>query len=319
MTGIKVKGQGFTLVEMMVSLAVFSVTLVVLMTVCSQGVKSWQDVNAKQEAEHGLSRSLADISDSVKNSYFDGIKCSPVTVDDKGGGFLIVPSAAYWRPASSNSKSSVFDEKMAGSSFFPMEFDTDSESGDIKRNFMIVYFTAYSKGGCDECAALFSNAMFEYCPHKHLVKRWYDAKMYSDEDKADATNLMPWAGAADKFKTDSSFISDKYVSESNYDKILANNVFAFKASKTSEGAVAFSLKSFKPSGNRVQMTPDAFEKSLQLFHYFNEYKKPEPTVTSSGATVRQFYKASDFIEDPASFGASCMMQMDAVVFPMNDK
>ena len=64
----KVNKNGFTLVEVMVSVAVFAILSIVLGVILNVGLKSWKEVNAKTESERDLNRAVNDINFSLRNS-----------------------------------------------------------------------------------------------------------------------------------------------------------------------------------------------------------------------------------------------------------
>lgn len=309
---------GTSLLEILVSTAIFAVISVALMIIFNIGLKNWKDMDAKSESEQGLSRAVSDINYHLKNSDYNNVICSAHNSSCKGGAFVVCPSAAcYGKPGqigiegatfSSGISKAATDTAISGSGILEQEIDATPE-GSVNWHHRIVYFVAKKNeaGGCDECMRLFGSS--EYCPHKILVKRWYRLDNF-------ASNAENWKSVENNYLANAVYVPQVY-EKKLYDKILAKNVFAFKAEKQSGGAVYFALKSFRHDKKGVRMEIDDFKRSIDLFNYEGAYTNYAPSKNIVDTeTNKRFYKLNS-VEDPASFTGKCMIQMDSLVVPMN--
>lgn len=300
----KKKAIGATLIEVMVSTAVFSLISLSLMIIFNFGVKSWRNVEARVNAELSLNAAAADLNAVLRNSSADNIIIGPLgeggeadgsneTSADSSSGFAYIccPSAALY-------DSSGVGESATGG-FFTNRFNycVPTNEGQsvttegISWNYWVCYFVAKQAGNCPDCLSLW-NGDSDCCPHKLLIKRWCRA------DNVDVPNDMAtWSGGANCPK----LLAD-YDKKYN-DKILSKNIMAFKAQKNND-TILFSIKVFKPNINNVKITEDNVRDSIDFLYRDLPLKNDGFYDVDNSAVER----------DPLS---SYTVQVDGAVTPLN--
>lgn len=295
---------GATLIEVMVSTAVFSLISLSLMIIFNFGVKSWRNVEARVNAELSLNAAAADLNNVLRNSSADNIIIGPLgeggaadgsneTSADSSSGFAYIccPSAALY-------DSSGVGESATGG-FFTNRFNycVPTNEGQsvttegISWNYWVCYFVAKQAGNCPDCLSLW-NGDSDCCPHKLLIKRWCRA------DNVDVPNDMAtWSGGANCPK----LLAD-YDKKYN-DKILSKNIMAFKAQKNND-TILFSIKVFKPNINNVKITEDNVRDSIDFLYRDLPLKNDGFYDVDNSAVER----------DPLS---SYTVQVDGAVTPLN--
>ena len=283
MNNKKKKKRGFSLLEVIVSIMVFSIISVALGVILNVGLKSWKDVDGKTEAERNLSRAVVDINNSIRNSCMGtiihptdpGIRCSAGTSSNPNG-YIVCYSCARYQPLGTDTVSD--DETVDNCSIFENELDVSinvdtseeevgSDSFDSNfnwNNFVVAYFVA--KGdSCQSCSDIFGSGYTGICPHRYLVKKWYRGSGLPSNVSI-PTLSAKWAD------TNITSLSSKKLSDiwtnttkSSYDKILAKNVLAFGAIK-SLYTVSYDIKIFKPNLNKSIPTSSDISDSVKAFY-----------------------------------------------------
>lgn len=276
----KKKKRGFSLLEVIVSIMVFSIISVALGVILNVGLKSWKDVDAKTEAERNLSRAVVDINNSIRNSFIGnalnpGIRCFAGTSSNPNG-YIVCSSCARYQPLGTDTVSD--DETVDNCSILENELDVsinvDTSGEEISldsfdptfkwNNFVVAYFVA--KGdSCQSCSDIFGSSYIGICPHRYLVKKWYIGSGLPSNVSI-PTLSAEWAD------TNINSLSSKKLSDiwtnttkSAYDKILAKNVLAFGAIKSSY-TVSYDIKIFKPNLNKSIPTSSDISDSVKAFY-----------------------------------------------------
>lgn len=301
---------GATLIEVMVSTAVFSLISLSLMIIFNFGVKSWRNVEARVNAELSLNAAAADLNNVLRNSSADNIIIGPLgeggaadgsneTSADSSSGFAYIccPSAALY-------DSSGVGESATGG-FFTNRFNycVPTNEGQsvtkegISWNYWVCYFVAKQAGNCPDCLSLW-NGDSDCCPHKLLIKRWCRA------DNVDVPNDMAeWSGGAYCPKLLADYDKKYNDNKIHNDKILSKNIMAFKAQKNND-TILFSIKVFKPNINNVKITEDNVRDSIDFLYRDLPLKNDGFYDVDNSAVER----------DPLS---SYTVQVDGAVTPLN--
>lgn len=250
---MKRKSIGATLIEVMVSTAVFALVSMSLMVIFNIGIRHWRGIEEKSKTESFLNKSMIDINATLRNTDVANVFCS---YDDKtGNGILICGSNASYDETNSCIMEKSIDCHYSGSGEF-ISLDWP---------FIIVYFTcSESPIDCNDCISCgFSSAKF--CIHKKLVKRWF-----SIEPKA---KVLTWPNGKTMNNIAKEYIegsSGNIVSPNFYspdpnknDLVLASDIIFFKP-KLAGDAVDYELKAF----NRISLSKeivnvDEVDKSLE--------------------------------------------------------
>ena len=268
--------NGFTLVEVMISVVVFAVLSIVLGVILNVGLKSWKEVNARTESERDLNRAVNDINFSIKNSMLDDITCDSVNTTYRGNGYIICPSFASYKTASG--KYTILENEF--------DFDISSYSTDegiafennLKHNFWVAYCVLRDVN-CPLCASMFGSTTNEdgstsinyagVCPHRYLIKKWY--KSNNLEESVNISNIAVWNESSSDISTllNTDFSSYLSSSKTSYDKVLSKNILAFSANKSSYG-VLYYIKIFKQNVNQLKISEEKI--SLSINSFYNDVK-----------------------------------------------
>ena len=268
----KVNKNGFTLVEVMVSVAVFAILSIVLGVILNVGLKSWKEVNAKTESERDLNRAVNDINFSLRNSMLEDITCDSLNNTYNGNGYIICPSFASCKTPSG--KYTILENEF--------DFDISSYSteegiafeNNLKHNFWVVY-CVLKDGKCPLCASMFGSITNEdgstginyagVCPHRNLIKKWY--KSNNLEESVNIPNLPVWNEGSNNISTLLTTDFNNYLtsSKTSYDKVLSKNILAFSANKSTY-SILYYIKIFKPNVNQIKISEEKISSSINSFY-----------------------------------------------------
>lgn len=258
----KNRQKGSSLMEVIISIAVFSAIAIALGVILNLGLKSWKDVDGKTEAERDLNRAFIDMNNTIRNSIISGIICEPGSTDDPRG-YIVCPSYARYTPLNENATDSATQRIMENE--FDCSFDSKNDDGNItydklfNSNFKVVYFL-HRDSNCSKCLELFDTGTANFCPHHTLVKKWFRIV------KADVTpqnTVMGVPAWKDDEPWDNS--ASKDIARNGYDKVLAHNVLAFTAKKNTK-SISYYIKIFKPNQNKARATQTELNNSIKAFY-----------------------------------------------------
>lgn len=307
----KKKKRGFSLLEVIVSIMVFSIISVALGVILNVGLKSWKDVDGKTEAERNLSRAVVDINNSIRNSCIGniiestdiGIRCSAGTSSNPNG-YIVCPSCAGYKSlgTTSTTGTTTVDNYSLLENELDVSINVDTSGEELSsdsfdpvfnwNNFVVAYFVV--KGdSCQSCSDIFGSSYTGICPHRYLVKKWYIGSGLP------LTVSIPTLSAkwAD---TDISSLSSKKLSniwtnttKSAYDKILAKNVLAFRATKGTY-TVSYAIKIFKPNLNKSIPTSSDISGSVEAFYDSSKVDPIKDYCLQVSSTVAPLNKVNGF-------------------------
>ena len=258
---IRSKLKGITLVELMVSVAIFSLMSIALGIILNIGLKSWRDIDGKMEAESGLNSAVKDINDSIRNSRYTYICNDAINYiysgDVSNYGYIVLPSYAKYTETYINEQNLDFDISYNINNTQNISFTTSYNS-----NFIIAYFLV-KPDICPLCKEIFETEddLGVNCPHKILVKKWFYT---TSESIAGLPQTSAWTSVNSiKSVKLSSFMSNR----SAYDKILSQNIMAFGASlDTKAHMVSYRIKTFKPNTSKTRPSADNMKDSIKAFY-----------------------------------------------------
>lgn len=259
----KSKIKGITLVELMVSVVIFSLMSVALGIILNIGLKSWRDIDGKVNAESGLNNAVKDINESIRNSKYTNIYNNDIATyiysgDMSNYGYIVLPS--YAKYTDNYIKEQELD--------FTLSSNTDNTTNNItfsssySPNFMVAYFLV-KPDTCSKCKELFDveEDLGVSCPHKMLVKKWFyntssSIAGLSETSKWSSTNSV-------KSITLNNFMANR----SAYDKILSQNIMTFEASlDTVSHMISYRIKAFKPNMSKTRPSADNIKDSVKSFY-----------------------------------------------------
>ena len=258
----KIKKNGFTLIELIVSIMVFSLISIVLGVILNVGLKSWKEVDGKTEAEREMTKAVLDINNSIRNSNISGIKCDDLKTDYKGNGYIVCPSYASYKSLNTNTETYTIWENEFD---YSLKLDTSTNTGtgstgggtstddkvnhipEFNNNFFVAYFVA-KQSSCSLCEDLFGATNdSDICPHRYLIKKWYKGPSLPS---GVITNLNDSWSDSILTSLSSKTLSSVNSSKSPFDKILSKNILAFSANKNNAYTVSYYIKIFKPNLNK---------------------------------------------------------------------
>lgn len=237
--------KGFTIAELMTSVAIFSIISMILFLTFSSGQKHLTTSTSKLDSERGINLATQDINFSIRNGSF---KETEVLSNTDGTGYIATSSASLYDSTTGN----IINNDLS--------YDISGTATKLNWNFKIVYFTA-SKQHCPKCSEMgltLNNK--NLCPHKLLIKRYYTFNKIEDNNF-----FLLWSTIQDNL---SSLIVSPY-SSNRYDKILARNVIAFVPQINGKN-ITYSIKLFKDynivknsvTEEKLQKTIDAISDDL---------------------------------------------------------
>lgn len=248
-----IKKKGFTLIELIVSIMVFSLISIVLGVILNVGLKSWKEVDGKTEAEREMTRAVLDINNSIRNSILSLIECDNLKTDYKGNGYIVCPSYANYKSLNGNTETYTILENEFDCSLKLDNTNTGSDtdkvnhSSEFNKNFFVAYFVA-KQSSCLLCKEIFGATNGDdICPHRYLIKKWYRGPSLPS---GILTNLKDSWSDSELTSLPSKTLSSVNSSKSPYDKILSKNILAFSANKNNAYTVSYYIKIFKPNLNK---------------------------------------------------------------------
>ena len=241
------KNKGFTIAELMVSVAIFSIISMILFVTFSSGQKYLATSTSKLDSERGINLATQDINFSIRNG---SLKNTEVKSNTDGTGYIATSSASLYDNEHNNIINNDLSYEIAGT------------SSSLNWNFEIVYFTA-KLTHCHKCSDMgLSLNNPNLCPHKYLVKRYYTLN-------TTYINFLRWSDIESNLTSNlSNLVNNTYISN-KYDKILARNVIAFVPQKKGKNII-YSIKLFKDynivknsvTEEKLQKTIDAISDDL---------------------------------------------------------
>lgn len=255
-----IENKGATLLEVMISTAVFAVVSMTLMAAFNLGLKYWRDVDSKFEAERYLNRAMTDIDAAVRNSDVSRIATGYDPVS--GDGIIVCGSAAGF----SNDRGILEKE---------LSYSSSGENLSVNWSFNVVYFT-FSPENCGKCIPGASR-----CVHKRLVKRWFSMTpefLLADAWPADVSGedfVSSYIGGESSGKVP----AKKGYSAKRYDSVLASDLIYFKPS-----GIEYSIKALKTFGMTSEhFNADEIDKALE-----NGFRHHSIVVSSRFAPLNDF-------------------------------
>lgn len=275
----KIKKKGFTLIELIVSIMVFSLISIVLGVILNVGLKSWKEVDGKTEAEREMAKAVLDINNSIRNSTISDIKCDGLKSDYKGNGYIVCTSYASYKSLNGNTETYTILENELD---YSLKLDTSTNTGtggetstddkvnhipEFNNNFFVAYFVA-KQSSCSLCKDIFGATNdSDICPHRYLIKKWYKG---SSLPSGILTNLKDSWSDSILTSLPSKTLSSVNSSKSPYDKILSKNILAFSANKNNAYTVSYYIKIFKPNLNKSK--PKALEVGNSVDDFYSGIK-----------------------------------------------
>ena len=258
--------RGFSLVEVMISVALFSILSVVLGVILNIGLKSWKEVNAKTESERDLNRAINDINVSIRNSMLSYITCDNLEITCNGNGYIICPSCIAYQSAGDDETYTILENEFD----IDIYSDTTSSENDtifirnFNQNFWIVY-CVLKNSKCDKCASMFGSDYSGICPHRNLVKKWYRSASLNSSIKISNLTAV-WGTSGNDISTLLETSFEDYLKHNNYnDKVLSRNILAFASNKSSYN-VSYYMKMFKPNLNKFGIDEQKISSSIDYFY-----------------------------------------------------
>lgn len=264
------KVNGITLVELIVSVVIFSLMSVALGIILNIGLKSWRDIDGKVEAESGLNNAVKDINESIRNSRYFVISSNLDNIyngDESHIGHIILPSYVTYSPTDNHINEQEFNFVFSSSLDTTGNIHYDSS---YKSNFMIAYFVVKANA-CSKCKEIFGSDLGVNCPHKMLVKKWY--KLVNSSVQNDVP-VSVWSSDEISNISDINSLESFMSNRSAYDKILSQNILSFGASlnKVSH-MISYRIKAFRPNISKTRPNIDDVVASVYAFYdkqYINE-------------------------------------------------
>lgn len=276
------KLKGITLVELMVSVVIFSLMSIALGIILNIGLKSWRDIDGKVDAESGLNNAVKDINESIRNSRYIMISSDNINNGDVTKvGYLILPSYVTYNNDLINEQEFNFVFSSSVDNTGNVHFDSS-----YKSNFIIVYFVA-KPNNCSKCNDMFGGDLGVNCPHKMLVKKWY--KLVNSSVQNDVP-VSVWSNT-ELFKINSAngYGLDNFMTNrSPYDKILSQNIMTFGSYlDTVSHMVSYRIKAFKPNMSKIKPKKDDIIASVHAF-YGETYNNPDTGYVSESDPLRKY-------------------------------
>lgn len=239
---------GATLLEVLITMAIFISISTVLVATINQGITHFKRMDTALSAEHGINLASSDLNMAIRNS--DITTASSKFNSKDGSGLLTFKNAAPVR------------DKHILSNQISYKISSGSPEGEIKKGFRIVYFTALPEGKCKECRRI---GLREACPHKILVKRWYLlVKDVAFDAKGESVSFNACESPGEE-KILNMFSSAKTYSrnKNDYDKILAKNVIAFVPENNLQ-CISYTLKMFRPAAaDKIKLTDEGIRYAIK--------------------------------------------------------
>ena len=283
------KNNGFTLAELMTSVAIFSIISMILFVTFSSGQKYLATSTSKLDSERGINIATQDINFSIRNGSLSNTN---ILSNADGTGYIVTSSA------------SIYDIEHNNIINNDLSYNISGTSSSLNWNFNIVYFTA-KLSNCQKCDEL--GLKSSICPHKYLIKRYYTLNnTYS--------NFLKWSDIEEEWKAKLSELidspySDTVLEEVNnkYDKILARNVLAFTHQKNGKN-VTYSIKLFKDYNIvKSSITEEKLKKSVNAV-------TTDLTSKTGLAIDKEITNSEENEADPLSY---CTTQINYTAIPLN--
>ena len=232
------KHKGFTVSELMVSVAIFSIISIILFVTFSSGQKHLATSTSKLDNERGINIATQDINFSIRNGSLSTIG---ILSKNDGTGYISIESASTY---DTNTHNIINND---------LSFNISGTSSSMKWNFVIVYFTA-KINNCPKCKELGLNLENKnLCPHKHLIKRYYTLNNTY-------TGFLKWSNTTNL--TLLNLINNNYNND-KYDKILARNVITF-IPQSAGRSITYSIKLFKDHNIvKNSITEEKLQKTIE--------------------------------------------------------
>lgn len=277
----KNNNKGFSLAELMTSIAIFSIISIILFLTFNSGQKYLATSTSKLDSERGINIATQDINFSIRNGSLSN---TDILSNEDGTGCIATSSASLYDSTTGN----IINNDLS--------YDIAGTSTSLNWNFKIVYFTA-KKQNCTKCSEMGLDLKNKnLCPHKLLIKRYYVFNAIEGNDF-----FILWSTVKDNL---SNLITNNYISN-RYDKVLAKNVIAFVPQKNGRN-ITYSIKLFKDynivknsiTEEKLQKTVDAIRDDLN--------NKTGLDINASVTTN---------VEDPLSHYTT---QINYTAIPLND-
>lgn len=304
--------------EVMVSMTIFGIISVVLISILNTGFKNWKKLDSRLDADNAIAIASSNINAVIKNTYMKSVDCNAhvTTTTPEDGGTVTKINGNGWLCCDS-----VAEYSNTSLHWENMKCDVDGSTFRIKWKYKVLFFTAKQKNcPCGELGMANSNV----CPHKYLIRRFYPL---TEEEIIDATTnkktyVYKWNSESSVIDAGNKFcmLSDSEYSpqprfdqtHGGEDKVLARNVIAFipEISKPNERpyGVSYKLKLFKPQVLKekgIKISEEHFQKTMAAVNL-----NDGDTIVTENGTAKTRYQ----VEDPLYF---CTVQANFFTVPIN--